>query len=66
MGVVEFIFISGTPCEVYCHTCGQLRLWCKPEKPTRCGNCASDRIDIDRVNSPQLAAMRFGERLPRE
>ena len=45
-------------CETFCHKCGQLRLWLKPEKPIACGNCGSDNIEVDDVNSARLEALR--------
>lgn len=69
MSVVEIVYVVGEPCEVYCHACGQLRLWCRPEVPTRCGRCDSDRIEVDVVGSDRLTVLRFGDRretTPRE
>ena len=49
---------SNSACETFCHTCGQLRLWLKPKDPTACGNCGSNNIDIDNVNSERLRKLR--------
>ncbi len=43
MNVTEFVFIQGTPQETYCHACGQLRLWCRPERPAACGGVKRPR-----------------------
>lgn len=44
-------------CEYFCHTCGQLRLSLKPERPTTCGNCASERIDVDKLGTERLTLL---------
>lgn len=53
------ILLGITPkCEVFCLTCGQLRLWCREESPQECGNCGSDLIETGPINGPKLAEMR--------
>lgn len=54
----EFIFVSNVPCETYCHSCGQLRLWCKSEKPVMCGNCGAVTIEVDTVGSERFSKLR--------
>jgi Zn finger protein HypA/HybF involved in hydrogenase expression len=52
---------TGSQWEYYCHHCRQLRLWLKDgHKPDSCGNCGSENIDVDVVNSERLSALRFG------
>ncbi len=58
MNLTEFVFLSSEPCETFCHACGQLRLWCKTERPTACGNCGSVHIEVDAVGSERLTSLR--------
>lgn len=45
-------------CEVFCHDCGQLRLWLKGVKVEACGNCGSTKIETDKLNSERLGTLR--------
>ena len=53
------VIIGATPkCEVFCFTCGQLRLWCREEDPQACGNCGSDLIQVGPVDGTELVKLR--------
>jgi len=46
--------------EYYCYNCGQLRLFAFPkdQKPTECGNCGSNQIEIGEIGSEKLSGLR--------
>jgi hypothetical protein len=48
----------GNLCETFCDACGQLRLWCKPGKPSSCGGCGSASIVTGNVGGDDLPRMR--------
>lgn len=58
MKVGEFVFVRGDSCETFCRSCGQLRLWAKPEKPEACGNCQSPDIVIGPLLGDELPKLR--------
>jgi hypothetical protein len=65
-GVTEYVWMQGTPCEVFCASCGQLRLWARTaDRPERCGGCDSRSITVGSLMSTELAAMRRGWQLCR-
>jgi hypothetical protein len=45
-------------CETFCHSCGQLRLWLRPEPPKACGNCGSTNIEIGEIDSERLTRLK--------
>lgn len=58
MKITEYVFVSGDSCETFCKSCGQLRLWGKPEKPTGCGNCGSSDFVVGPVLGAELPKLR--------
>lgn len=58
MIVTEYVFVSGDSCETFCRSCGQLRLWAKPEQPTACGHCNSADIVIGPLFGDELNRLR--------
>lgn len=45
-------------CETFCKACGQLRLWCRPDEPTACGNCGTPSPMVGPPGGGELERMR--------
>ena len=58
--VTEVVILKETPKikEVFCNSCGQLRLWLRPEAPHHCGACASPDIITGPLGGTELPELR--------
>lgn len=50
--------VYDTTCETFCHDCGQLRLWARPDPVKACGNCGSARIETGLIGCEWLDGLR--------
>lgn len=51
--MIELLVVKEA-CEVFCRTCGQLRLWAKGGQPKVCQHCGSAEIVTGAVNGAEL------------
>ena len=55
-----FIVTQSSDVEYWCQSCGQLRLWCRPEPLNACGNCgaAKKKLVIGKPGELDVTALR--------
>lgn len=58
--ISEVIVLDGIEprCETFCNTCGDLRLWCRPEEPLACGGCGASSPVTGPVGGSDLPRLR--------
>jgi hypothetical protein len=57
---VDVVMVPGIEpmCETFCKVCGDLRLWCRPEKPLACGGCGAPGPMIGPIGGEELSRLR--------
>ncbi len=58
--LIEVITVPGVnpQCETFCKTCGDLRLWCRPEPPLACGGCGAPSPLVGEIGGDDLPRAR--------